>query len=42
MNHVLKVEREIWGLLDGPWDGLECNTHRRAWASKVKLCCMLS
>jgi hypothetical protein len=35
INHALKLERDIWGLLGGPWDGVDCVTHRRTWAAQV-------
>jgi hypothetical protein len=36
VSYALKAERELWGLCDGPWDGAEHATHRRAWAAAVR------
>lgn len=35
VNYALKAERELWGMLDGPWDGTDYANHRRAWSSQV-------
>lgn len=39
VNYALKAERELWGLLDGPWDGPSYADHRRTWSSQVGPCC---
>ena len=36
VNYALKAERELWGLLDGPWDGPSYADHRRTWSSQVR------
>ncbi|BDA48817.1 probable pH-interacting protein at C-terminar half [Coccomyxa sp. Obi] len=36
VNYALKAERDLWGVLDGPWDGPEYANHRRAWSSQVR------
>lgn len=35
VNYALKAERDLWGMLDGPWDGPDYANHRRAWSSQV-------
>lgn len=35
VNYALKAERDLWGVLDGPWDGPDYANHRRAWSSQV-------
>ena len=35
VNYALKAERELWGLLDGPWDCADHAAHRRAWSSQA-------
>ena len=35
MNYALKAERDLWGALDGPWDGPDYANHRRNWSAQV-------
>jgi len=35
INYALKAERDLWGLLDGPWDGPDYANHRRSWSSQA-------
>ncbi|KAK9838020.1 hypothetical protein WJX74_009849 [Apatococcus lobatus] len=35
-NYLIKAERELWGLLEGPWAGLEGNGFRRCWGQQVR------
>ncbi len=39
VNYALKAERDLWGVLDGPWDGPDYANHRRAWSSQVCFHC---
>lgn len=36
-NYLIKTERELWGLLEGPWAGLEGSAHRRSWGQQVMI-----
>ena len=36
-NWLIKAERELWGLLDGPWAGLQGNNQRVVWGQQVCL-----
>ena len=36
VNYALKAERDLWGVLDGPWDGPDYANHRRAWSLQVR------
>ena len=35
INYALKAERDLWGLLDGPWDGPNYADHRRTWSTQA-------
>ena len=35
VNYALKAERDLWGVLDGPWDGPDYANYRRSWSSQV-------
>lgn len=35
INYALKAERDLWGLLDGPWDGADYADHRRTWSTQA-------
>ena len=35
INYALKAERDLWGLLDGPWDGPGYADHRRTWSTQA-------
>ena len=35
INYALKAERDLWGLLDGPWDGPDYADHRRTWSTQA-------
>ena len=35
VNYCLKVERELWGLLGGPWDGPNPGAYRSQWGQQV-------
>ena len=37
VNYCLKVERELWGLLGGPWDGPNPGAYRSHWGQQVSL-----
>ena len=34
-NYAMKLEREVWGVLEGPWGGDTWMGWRRNWAQKV-------
>ena len=34
-NYAMKLEREVWGVLEGPWGGDTWMGWRRDWAQKV-------
>ena len=34
-NYAMKLEREVWGVLEGPWGGDTWMGFRRDWAQKV-------
>ena len=34
-NYLIKAERELWGLLEGPWAGVDGNAYRRSWGQQV-------
>ena len=34
-NWLIKAERELWGLLEGPWAGLQGNNQRVIWGQQV-------
>ena len=34
-NYLIKAERELWGLLEGPWAGVDGNAFRRSWGQQV-------
>ena len=36
-NYAMKLEREVWGALDGPWGSDTWMAWRRDWAQKVGL-----
>ena len=37
LSHLaMKLERDLWGLLDGPWDGPEAAAFRRSWSQQVR------
>ena len=36
-NYAMKLEREVWGVLDGPWGSDTWMAWRRDWAQKVGL-----
>jgi hypothetical protein len=37
-NWILRAERELWGVLGGPWaePGLSAGEHRNEWVAKVR------
>ncbi|KAK9868990.1 hypothetical protein WJX84_004562 [Apatococcus fuscideae] len=35
-NFLIKAERELWGLLEGPWAGGQGMAYRRAWGHQVR------
>ena len=40
LSHLaMKLERDLWGLLDGPWDGPDAVAFRRSWAEQVRPLC---
>ena len=37
-NYAMKIERDVWGALDGPWGSDTWMAWRREWAQKVCVC----
>ncbi len=38
-NQLLKLERDLFGLLDGPWGAADNTAHRRTWTTSVRASC---
>ena len=36
-NYAMKLEREVWGVLEGPWGSDTWMSWRRDWAQRVTL-----